>query len=106
MQCPRRRAVKSRNPLDVGFHPFATSIELQRGIKTRLSRVNAVMQETIGLEPDFDWHLTNIVDTGSTVAAERTTTFTGDCPTGGHVVGMHSSGRGASVAVIENGRIK
>jgi len=71
-------------------------------------QIKKFMQEMIGLEPDFDWHLTNIIDSGSTVAAEWTwtATFTGDCPTVGHVVGMHSSGRGASVAAIENGRIK
>src|SRR5579864_5042413 len=61
----------------------------------------------IEAEPDFDWRLTTIVEGGSVVAAEWTwtATYTGDSPIG-HVVGFHGSGRGASVAVIENGRIK
>ena len=72
------------------------------------AQIKKFMQEMIALEPDFDWRLTNIIDSGSAVAAEWTwtATYTGDCPTVGHVVGMHASGRGASVAVIENGRIK
>jgi len=72
------------------------------------TQIKKFMQEIIALEPDFDWRLTNIIDSGSAVAAEWTwtATYTGDCPTVGHVVGMHASGRGASVAVIENGRIK
>jgi hypothetical protein len=65
------------------------------------------MQEVIAVEPDFDWRLTNVVD-GPVLAAEWTwtATYTGDCPTIGHVAGKQTSGRGASVAVIENGRIK
>jgi steroid delta-isomerase-like uncharacterized protein len=72
------------------------------------AQIKKFMQEIIALEPDFEWRLTNIIDSGSAVAAEWTwtATYTGDCPTIGHVVGMHASGRGASVAVIENGRIK
>ena len=72
------------------------------------AQIKKFMQGMIALEPDFDWRLTNVIDSGSEVAAEWTwtATYTGDCPTVGHVVGMHSSARGASVAVIENGRIK
>ncbi|HEV2299880.1 MAG TPA: nuclear transport factor 2 family protein [Candidatus Acidoferrales bacterium] len=72
------------------------------------AQIKKFMQGMIALEPDFDWRLTNVIDSGSEVAAEWTwtATYTGDCPTLGHVVGMHSTGRGASVAMIENGRIK
>ena len=72
------------------------------------AQIKKFMQEMIALEPDFDWRLTNIIENGSAVAAEWTwtATFTGDCPTVGHVVGMRSSARGVSVAVIENDRIK
>jgi len=71
------------------------------------AQIKEFMRQMIEAEPDFDWHLTTIVDGGSVVAAEWTwtATFTGDSPIG-HVVRFHGSGRGASVAVIENGRIK
>jgi steroid delta-isomerase-like uncharacterized protein len=71
------------------------------------AQIKKFMQQMIEAEPDFDWRITTIADGGSTVAAEWTwtATFTGDTPIG-HVVGYHTSGRGASVAVIEHGRIK
>jgi len=71
------------------------------------AQIKKFMQQMIEAEPDFNSRVTTIVDGGSTVAAEWTwtATFTGDTPIG-HVVGYHTSGRGASVAVIENGRIK
>jgi steroid delta-isomerase-like uncharacterized protein len=58
-------------------------------------------------EPDFKWQLTNVFHSGSYVAAEWTwtATHTGDSPIG-PVVGMHISQRGATIAIIENGRIK
>ena len=58
-------------------------------------------------QPDLNWHLTTVVEAGQAVAAEWTwtSTFTGDSPDG-PVVRKRVSGRGASVAVIENGRIK
>ena len=72
------------------------------------AHVKKFMQEMIALEPEFNWSLTNIIESGSMVAAEWTwtATYTGDCPTVGHVVRLHGSTRGVSVAVIENGRIK
>jgi len=71
------------------------------------AQIKEFMRHMIAAEPDFDWHLTTIVDGGSVVAAEWkwTATYTGDSPIG-HVDRFHGSGRGASVAVIENGRIK
>jgi steroid delta-isomerase-like uncharacterized protein len=71
------------------------------------AQIKEFMRQMIEAEPDFDWRLTTTVDGGSVVAAEWTwtATYTGDSPIG-HVVGFHGSGRGASVAVIENGRIK
>ena len=71
------------------------------------AQIKEFMRQMIEAEPDFDWRLTTIVDGGSVVAAEWTwtATYTGDSPIG-HVVRFHGSGRGASVAVIENGRIK
>jgi steroid delta-isomerase-like uncharacterized protein len=71
------------------------------------AQIKEFMRQMIEAEPDFDWRLTTVVDSGSMVAAEWTwtATYTGDSPIG-HVVQFHGSGRGASVAVIENGRIK
>lgn len=71
------------------------------------AQIKKFMQQMIEAEPDFSWRITNIVDGGSTVAAEWTwtATFTGTTPSG-PVTGYHTTGRGASVVVIENGRIK
>jgi steroid delta-isomerase-like uncharacterized protein len=65
------------------------------------------MRALIQGQPDFDWHLTKVVDASPLVAAEWTwtATFTGDSPSG-PVVRQRISGRGASIAVVENGRIK
>jgi steroid delta-isomerase-like uncharacterized protein len=71
------------------------------------AQIKKFMREMIESEPDFDWHLTTILDGGSVLAAEWTwtATYTGDSPVG-HIVNRRVSGRGVSVAVIENGRIK
>lgn len=72
------------------------------------AQIKEFMRQMIEAEPDFDWRLTTIVDGGGPLVAAEwtwTATYTGDSPIG-HVVRYHGSGRGASVAVIENGRIK
>jgi steroid delta-isomerase-like uncharacterized protein len=71
------------------------------------AQIKDFMRGVIEGEPDLNWHVTTVVDAGPVVAAEWTwtCTFTGDSPSG-PVVGKRISGRGASVAVIENGRIK
>lgn len=65
------------------------------------------LSTSLRYEPDFKWQLTNVFESGKYVAGEWTWTgtHTGDSPIG-PVVGMHISQRGASIAVIENGRIK
>jgi steroid delta-isomerase-like uncharacterized protein len=70
-------------------------------------QIKDFMRAMLEGQPDLDWHLTTIVDAGTHVAAELTwtSTYTGDSPSG-PVVRKRISGRGASVAVIENGRIK
>src|SRR5690349_19434762 len=47
------------------------------------AQIKKFMQGMIALEPDFDWRLTNVIDSGSSVAAEWTwtATYTGECPT-------------------------
>jgi steroid delta-isomerase-like uncharacterized protein len=71
------------------------------------AQIKEFMRGMIKEQPDLNWHLTTIVDAGPMVAAEWTWTgtFTGDSPSG-PVERKRVSGRGASVAVIENGRIK
>jgi steroid delta-isomerase-like uncharacterized protein len=70
-------------------------------------QVEDFMRELLKSEPDFVWHLTTVAQSGRIVAAEWTwsCTYTGDSPNG-PVVRQHITGRGASSAVIENGRIK
>ncbi len=70
--------------------------EIKRSIRTAIADL-----------PDLNWHLTSIVDGGSLVAAEWvwTGTFIGDS-TVRPVAPRRILGRGASVVVIERGRIK
>jgi steroid delta-isomerase-like uncharacterized protein len=71
------------------------------------AQVKDFMREMLKAEPDLNWQLTTIIESGPIVAAEWTwtATYTGDSP-GGPVVAKRISGRGATVAVIENGQIK
>ena len=71
------------------------------------AQIQQYMRMMLETQPDLNWHLTSIVDGGSVVAAEWvwTGTSTSDSPVG-LVIPRRISGRGASVAVIENGRIK
>lgn len=70
-------------------------------------QVTGFMRELLKLQPDFKWQLTSSFAVGPNVAAEWTwtSTYTGPGPTG-PVTNMRISGRGASVAEVENGRIK
>jgi len=72
------------------------------------NQVKEFLRAVIQREPDFSWQLTNAIESASTVAAEWTwvASFTGDGPDGKHLVAQKVSGRGATIAVIENGRIK
>jgi steroid delta-isomerase-like uncharacterized protein len=71
------------------------------------AQIKEFMRSMIKEQPDLNWHLTTVVEAGPVAAAEWTwtSTFTGDSPSG-PVAGKRISARGASVAVIENGRIK
>jgi steroid delta-isomerase-like uncharacterized protein len=70
-------------------------------------QIQQSIRATIADLPDLNWHLSSIIDGGSSVAAEWvwTGTFTGDS-TVRPVAPRRILGRGASVVVIENGRIK
>jgi steroid delta-isomerase-like uncharacterized protein len=71
------------------------------------AQIKDFMREVLKAEPDYDWRLTNIIVSGSDLAAEWTwtATYTGDSPNG-PVVRQRISGRGVAVVRIENGRIK
>jgi steroid delta-isomerase-like uncharacterized protein len=71
------------------------------------AQIKDFMRAMIEGQPDLNWRLTTVVDAGPAVAAEWTwtSTYTGDSPSG-PVVRKRISARGASIAVIENGRIK
>jgi steroid delta-isomerase-like uncharacterized protein len=66
------------------------------------------MRQTITAEPDYKWQVTNSIEDGRFVALEWTwtTTYTGPDPSGKQVTNKHLSGRGASFAEIEKGKIK
>jgi predicted ester cyclase len=66
------------------------------------------MRGTVAVEPDFKWQITNSIEEGRYVALEWTwiSTYTGPDLTGKQVTNKHLSGRGASFAEVENGKIK
>jgi steroid delta-isomerase-like uncharacterized protein len=70
--------------------------------------VAAFMRQAISAEPDFKWTVTNGIEDGKYVALEWTwtSTYTGPDPAGKQVKGRRISGRGASFAEVENGKIK
>ncbi len=72
-----------------------------------VAQIANFMKAVLEQEPDFAWHLTNVFVSGSSVAGEWTwtATYSGDCPNG-PVVHQHIAGRGVSIAIVENGRIK
>lgn len=66
------------------------------------------MRQAVAAEPDFKWQVTNSIEDGRYVALEWTwtSTYTGPDPAGKQVKNKHISGRGASFAEVENGKIK
>ena len=71
------------------------------------AEVKGFMRDLLKAEPDYHWTLTNVVEQGSTLAAEWTwtSTYTGDSPLGA-VKNFHTTGRGISFVQFENGKIK
>lgn len=68
--------------------------------------VRGFMRDLIAVEPDFKWQVTSSFTDGRSVAAEWTwtATYTGPGPTG-PVTNQRISGRGASVARVEDGQV-
>jgi steroid delta-isomerase-like uncharacterized protein len=94
--------------LDKLLTPDAVHEDVAQGVHAQgLPEIKKFMREEIEGEPDVEWRLTTVVDAGPEVSAEWTWTgtYTGEGPTG-HVKAQRISGRGASVVVTENGRIK
>jgi steroid delta-isomerase-like uncharacterized protein len=94
--------------LDKVLTPDAVHEDVAQGVHAQgLAEIKKFMQEEIEGEPDVEWRLTTVVDAGPVVSAEWTWTgtYTGEGPTG-QVKAQRISGRGASVIVTENGRIK
>lgn len=94
--------------LDRLLTPDAVHEDLAQGVDAHgIAQIKDFMREEIKGAPDLDWRLTTVVNAGPMVAAEWTwsNTFTGDGPTG-PVKDIRLSGRGVSVVLTENGRIK
>jgi len=94
--------------LDALLAPDAIHEDIAQGVHAHgITEIKDFMREEIKGAPDLDWRLTTVVDAGPMVAAEWTwtNTFTGDGPTG-PVKATRLSGRGVSVVLTENGRIK
>lgn len=66
------------------------------------------LRSLIATQPDFKWTVTNSLEDGQNVVLEWTWTasYTGPDPTGKHVTGRRISGKGVSIAELDNGRIK
>ena len=94
--------------LDQLLAPDAVHEDLARPSRdVGAAQIHQYMRTMLETQPDLNWHLTSIVDGGSVVAAEWVWTGTSrDDSPGRPPAPRRISGRGASVAVIENGRIK
>ena len=70
--------------------------------------VVAFMRNVTTSQPDYKWTVTNSIEEGKFVALEWTWTarYSGPDPTGKSVTNRRTSGNGASLAEVENGKIK
>lgn len=92
---------------DTLLAPDAVHTDIAQNFRGNPAQTKEFMRNVISGEPDFQWRLTNVVESGATVAAEWTwtATHTGPSPIG-PVTRRRISGPGATFAEIENGRIK
>ena len=94
--------------LDKILAPDAVHEDIALGVNAQgIAQIKEFMQKVIQGQPDLDWRLSRVVESGPVVVAEWTwtSTFTGESPTG-PVKDQRVSGRGVSVVVTENGQIK
>jgi len=95
--------------IDTLLAPGAIHEDVAQNFRSRTSRdVVGFMRNLIAAEPDFKWTITNSYEDGRVVALEWTWTgtYTGPDPAGKPVTGRRTSGKGASIAEVENGRIR
>jgi len=66
------------------------------------------MRQHVATQPDFKWQVTTAIEDGRYVALEWTwtSTYTGPDMTGKEIKNRRLSGRGASFAEVEKGKIK
>jgi steroid delta-isomerase-like uncharacterized protein len=71
-------------------------------------QVITFMRGLMAAEPDFKWTITNSLEDGRVVVLEWTwaSRYTGPDPTGKQVTNRRISGRGTSIAEVEDGKIK
>ncbi|MFN2635700.1 MAG: nuclear transport factor 2 family protein [Gemmatimonadaceae bacterium] len=71
-------------------------------------QVTEFMRGMISAEPDYNWRVTRIAQDGQTVALEWTWSakYTGPDPNGKPVRDKATSGRGASIVEVQDGKIK
>lgn len=95
--------------IDSVLAPDAIHEDLAQNFRWKGSaEVVKFMRQAIAAEPDFKWQVTNSIEDGRYVALEWTwtSTYTGPDPAGKQVTGKRLSGRGASFAEVEKGKIK
>ena len=95
--------------IDSLLAPGATHEDIAQNFRGKGSaEVVKFMRGTVAVEPDYKWQVTNSIEDGHYVALEWTwtTTYTGPDPTGKKVTNRHLSGRGASFAEVEKGKIR
>lgn len=66
------------------------------------------MRAVAATQPDYKWTVSNALDDGKFVALEWnwTSTYSGPDPTGKRVANKRMSGRGMSIAELDDGKIK
>ena len=95
--------------LDTLMAPGAVHEDLAQNFRGKGSaEVVAFMRKTHAAEPDYKWKVTNSVEEGRNVALEWTwtATYSGPDLAGKPVANRRINGRGASVAELENRKIK
>lgn len=88
--------------------PDAVHEDISAGVHAQgPDAIKAFFQDEVKSQPDLHWQITRVIESGPRLAAEWTwhATYTGDTPNG-PVTNLPISGRGVSVALVENGRLK
>lgn len=95
--------------IDTLLAPGAIHEDLAQNFRgTGSAEVVKFMRQHVASQPDFKWEVTNSIEDGRQVALEWTwtATYTGPDMTGKQVRNRRISGRGASVAEVEKGKLR